>query len=208
MRETTKKQLDLQEVLFSKMVVRSEFVVQKHLQHAVQAAAADLQKANISVAEATALLDYDYDKLEVMPSHSLLYKVDKYDKVSWGTDAACSGTVLNHIGRESCLCIAAVVVVGSECPEDAFDLCLYDMYIWGRFACWKASQQAVTCCCIVGNNRLRVHCTTRMQCSRCLWQCSMTLKVGTGTAAQVKASYAHVTAAVPVKAKPNVYSQA
>ncbi|KAL3146830.1 hypothetical protein ABBQ38_014805 [Trebouxia sp. C0009 RCD-2024] len=79
MRETTKKQLDLQEVLFSKMVVRSEFVVQKHLQHAVQAAAADLQKANISVAEATALLDYD--KLEVMPTHSLLYKVDKYDKI-------------------------------------------------------------------------------------------------------------------------------
>ena len=83
MRETTKKQLDLQEVLFSRMVVRSEFVVQKHLQHAVQAAAGDLQKANISVAEATALLDYD--KLEVMPTHSLLYKVDKYDKVShWG----------------------------------------------------------------------------------------------------------------------------
>lgn len=86
MRETTKKQLDMQEVLFSKMVVRSEFVVQKHLQHAVQAAAGDLEKANISVAEATALLDYD--KLEVMPTHSLLYKVDKYDKVSWADAAA------------------------------------------------------------------------------------------------------------------------
>lgn len=80
MRETTKKQLDLQEVLFSRMVVRSEFVLQKHLQQAVQAAAGDLDKANITVAEATAMLDYD--KSEVMPSNSLLYKVDKYDKVS------------------------------------------------------------------------------------------------------------------------------
>ena len=80
MREATKKQLDLQEVLFSRMVVRSEFVLQKHLQHAVQAAAGDLDKANMTVAEATALLDYD--KSEAMPSNSLLYKVDKYDKVS------------------------------------------------------------------------------------------------------------------------------
>lgn len=36
MREATKKQLDLQEVLFSKMVVRSEPALHKHLQHAVQ----------------------------------------------------------------------------------------------------------------------------------------------------------------------------
>lgn len=79
MRDATKKQLDLQEILFSKMVVRSEFVLQQHLQQAVQAAAADLEKANITPAEATALLDYD--KREVMPSNSLLYKVDKYDKI-------------------------------------------------------------------------------------------------------------------------------
>lgn len=36
MRDATKKQLDLQEVLFSKMVVRSEPALNKHLQHAVQ----------------------------------------------------------------------------------------------------------------------------------------------------------------------------
>ena len=36
MREATRKQLDLQEVLFSKMVVRSEPALHKHLQHAVQ----------------------------------------------------------------------------------------------------------------------------------------------------------------------------
>ena len=80
MRESTKKQLDLQEILFSRMVVRSEFVLQQHLGHAVQAAAADLEKANITRAEAIALLDYD--KREMMPNNSLLYKVDKYDKVS------------------------------------------------------------------------------------------------------------------------------
>ena len=79
MRESTKKQLDLQEILFSRMVVRSEFVLQQHLGHAVQAAAADLEKANITRAEAIALLDYD--KREMMPNNSLLYKVDKYDKV-------------------------------------------------------------------------------------------------------------------------------
>ena len=32
------------------------------------------------MAEACALLDYD--KAEVMPSNSLMYKIDKYDKVS------------------------------------------------------------------------------------------------------------------------------
>ncbi|KAL0043648.1 hypothetical protein WJX79_010854 [Trebouxia sp. C0005] len=79
MRESTKKQLDLQEILFSRMVVRSEFVLQQHLGHAVQAAAADLEKANITRAEAIALLDYD--KREMMPNNSLLYKVDKYDKI-------------------------------------------------------------------------------------------------------------------------------
>ena len=36
MREATKKRLLLQEVLFGKMTLRSEFVLHKHLQHAVQ----------------------------------------------------------------------------------------------------------------------------------------------------------------------------
>lgn len=96
MRDATKKQLDLQEILFSKMVVRSEFVLQQHLQQAVQAAAADLEKANITPAEATALLDYD--KREVMPSNSLLYKVDKYDKVS-RPEHSCSPLLWHTWGK-------------------------------------------------------------------------------------------------------------
>ena len=52
MRETTKKQLDLQEILFSKMVVRSEFVLQHHLAHAVQAAAASIRGQAYSMGQA------------------------------------------------------------------------------------------------------------------------------------------------------------
>ena len=47
------------------MVVRSDFVLQKHLQHAVRAATGHLDKANIIVAEASAMLDYN--KSEPMP---------------------------------------------------------------------------------------------------------------------------------------------
>ena len=78
MKDATRKQLDLQQILFSRMTVRSEFVLQQHLEHAVQGAAADLGKVDMTPAEALALLDYDQKEV---PHTSLQYKVDKYDKV-------------------------------------------------------------------------------------------------------------------------------
>lgn len=113
MRETTKKQLDLQEILFSKMVVRSEFVLQHHLAHAVQAAAADLEKRNITPAEATNLLDYD--KREMMPNNSLLYKVDKYDKVSQSglLGTTQSGCAICDIPLQ--MCVFQSVSYGDTC---------------------------------------------------------------------------------------------
>ena len=115
MRETTKKQLDLQEILFSKMVVRSEFVLQQHLQQAVSAAAADLEKANITPAEATALLDYD--KREIMPNNSLLYKVDKYDKVQLLSNFCFSSYLKCCQTSACCQASASATVLTAELSE-------------------------------------------------------------------------------------------
>lgn len=62
----------------------------------MQAAAGDLDKANISVAEACALLDYD--KAEVMPINSLMYKIDKWDKVSSAGSAALHPSIAHGLG--------------------------------------------------------------------------------------------------------------
>lgn len=80
MREDSKKQLDLQQLLFSKMEVQEEFVLGQQLQTALQSCSAELEKASITMREATALLDFE--KSETVPAKSLLYKIDKYDKVS------------------------------------------------------------------------------------------------------------------------------
>ena len=80
MREDSKKQLDLQQLLFSKMEVQEEFVLGQQLQTALQSCSAELEKASITMREAMALLDFE--KSETVPAKSLLYKIDKYDKVS------------------------------------------------------------------------------------------------------------------------------
>ena len=79
MREATRKQLDLQQLLFSKMEVQEHFVLGQQLQAALQSCSAELERASISMPEATNLLDFE--KSDTIPPNSLLYKIDKYDKV-------------------------------------------------------------------------------------------------------------------------------
>ena len=79
MREATQKQLDLQQLLFRKMEVQEHFVLGQQLQAALQSCSAELERASISIPEATGLLDFE--KSEAIPPNSLLYKIDKYDKV-------------------------------------------------------------------------------------------------------------------------------
>ena len=135
MREATKKQLDLQEVLFSRMVVRTEFVLQKQLQQALQAAAGNLEKANITVEEATALLDYD--KSELMPSNSLLYKVDKYDKVGLPALLICCACW----ACDPCLLLVleAGIAAAAVAAAAAVDLILFCCFLYCSCAEFPAS---------------------------------------------------------------------
>lgn len=80
LREATRKQLTLQQLLFSKMEVAEQFTMGQQLQQALLSCSAEVDRAGLTMAEATDLLDFE--KAEAVPANSLTYKIDKYDKVS------------------------------------------------------------------------------------------------------------------------------
>ena len=132
LRETTKKQLDLQEVLHSKMSKRYGRELQQHLKHAVQAATLDLSKSDISTAEALDMLELDPSKLRgtiaEMPQFTLFCKIDNYNQVTvlvalascciWSCHCICLTCI--QLDRLGAPCKGCLVV---PCATSRYNFC-------------------------------------------------------------------------------------